>query len=255
MPRSEAYDLYLSVGSGFHDAQKGQTTLPRHPAGARPLVSEKRLGASGAVYQKNQILLPQQFWNEERYRKSMVFATTFSAAGASAGTDAASGQGAGRRRGRYPPWPGRRGRAKKDPLLLCMENGRASMEKTGQSKTHLRARRTVRCGRKEIVRAAGRSHPLAGRGKKGDGPAAVAGRGWGSARGRQAAETMAAAGSRGRPGNEEQAGRRPRVAGHAFPRRHAERKVNEASGCPQPAGTAADGRRDGRQGGQEATRG
>ena len=29
MPRSEAYNLYLSVGSGFHNAQKGQTTLPR----------------------------------------------------------------------------------------------------------------------------------------------------------------------------------------------------------------------------------
>lgn len=236
MPRSEAYNLYLSVGSGFHNAQKGQTTLPRRPAGARPLVSEKRLGASGAVYQKNQILLPQQFWNEERYRKSMVFATTFSAAAASAGTGATGGQGCRKTAGR-----------EKYPLLLCMENGRASMEKSGTRQKRIGRRSgTARCGEeaRRSCRAGGRSLPPGRKGKEGGWPGRRRRAGMGQ---RHAAAETAASGAGGGPGAKDRQGVLLLSPGMSFAgsgtRKERQRGARLCSGRGDGAGRQEDGRR------------
>ena len=125
MPRSEAYNLYLSVGSGFHNAQKGQTTLPRVTGRGEAACLERKGYARRVLStRKTRYFSHNSFGTKRDTAEAWFLQELFPRSGSSR----QKGSGRGRRR------PGlgmpRRGAGLPGhPRLLCMENGGASMEK------------------------------------------------------------------------------------------------------------------------------
>ncbi len=136
MPRSEAYNLYLSVGSGFHNAQKGQTTLPRVAGRGEAACLEKKGYARRALStRKTRYFSHNSFGTKRHTAKAWFLQELFPRSGSSR-------EGEQERAGRLPQAARaassrlcRRGNAGKKWLrLFCMENGGTSMEKNRRIK-------------------------------------------------------------------------------------------------------------------------
>lgn len=133
MPRSEAYNLYLSVGSGFHNAQKGQTTLPRVAGRGEAACLERKGYARRALStRKTRYFSHNSFGTKRHTAKAWFLQALFPQPGNSPGKERGEGGAvAVEQPGQYLPCLCRRGNAEKKKLrLFCMEKDGASMKKS-----------------------------------------------------------------------------------------------------------------------------
>lgn len=95
MPRSEAYNLYLSVGSGFHNAQKGQTTLPRVAGRGEAACLERKGYARRALStRKTRYFSHNSFGTKRHTAKAWFLQALFPQPGSSPGGERREGQAA-----------------------------------------------------------------------------------------------------------------------------------------------------------------
>ena len=115
MPRSEAYNLYLSVGSGFHNAQKGQTTLPRVAGRGEAACLERKGYARRALStRKTRYFSHNSFGTKRHTAKAWFLQALFPQPGNSPGKERGEGGAvAVEQPGQYLPCLCRRGNAEK----------------------------------------------------------------------------------------------------------------------------------------------
>lgn len=103
MPRSEAYNLYLSVGSGFHNAQKGQTTLPRVAGRGEAACLEKKGYARRALStRKTRYFSHNSFGTKRHTAKAWFLQELFPRSGSSREGELERAGGCRKQRGQHP---------------------------------------------------------------------------------------------------------------------------------------------------------
>jgi hypothetical protein len=133
MPRSEAYNLYLSVGSGFHNAQKGQTTLPRVAGRGEAACLERKGYARRALStRKTRYFSHNSFGTKRHTAKAWFLQALFPQPGSApegrggeGGTAAVSSLGS-----IYHACAAGATPKKRNSVFFCMEKDGASMKKS-----------------------------------------------------------------------------------------------------------------------------